>query len=569
MPRSSKFRVLASLAGAAFFAMACQGNNTGTGSQDLAPDQTLRFSMSDDVTSLDPAHVDAAVDITYLAEVFDGLLKFDKSLKIIPDAAKALPEISSDGLTYTFHLRNDVKFSNGDKVTSKDWVYSWTRTLKINDAYSSNLEVIKGAADVENGKATTISGLSAPDDYTLVAKLTAPAGFWLSQLAMPTASEVLSQKAVQQGGEDKWWQDPATYIGTGPFKMTVRTPKAHMEFEPVANWWGGSTGSLKKIVVDIGVKDTSAVQKFEAGGYDIVGEANNSPDPDSVLRYKADPAKSKLLNIYPGGRTTAVQYNFINGPFASKPGAKPGDPTVVANDPGLKGRQAFSQAINRDAVVDQACAHGATCEKATGGPLTKGFKGYLGDGADPNSKFDASAAKALYTAWDPDGSKVKGLKYRYNTNGFNDKIATAVTAQWQQNLGVKVEQAPSDFPTLQKDRKAKNVVLGRASWGVDYDDPQDWFSNLFTCAQARLNGGNDPAFCSPDLDTAAANGDKEPDRTKSLSFYNQASKILVDNVVWANLIYGTQPFMAQSWVSGAGHNSLYDFPWEGIKILKH
>src|SRR5690348_10554946 len=144
-----------------------------------------------------------------------------------------MPDVSSDGKQYTFHLRKDMKFSNGDKITSKDWIYSWTRTASINDAYASNLEAISGDADVENGKAKTISGLSAPDDYTLVAKLDDPAGYWLSQLAMPTATEVIDQKAVQAGGEDTWWQNPATYIGSGPFKMTQRVAKSVMEFAPV------------------------------------------------------------------------------------------------------------------------------------------------------------------------------------------------------------------------------------------------------------------------------------------------------------------------------------------------
>jgi oligopeptide transport system substrate-binding protein len=98
--------------------------------------------LSNDVTSLDPAHVSSAVDITFLNEVFTGLYRFDNNLKIQPDGASALPTISADGLTWTFPLRHDVVFSNGDKVTSADWVWSWTRTLRLNDAYASNLEAL-------------------------------------------------------------------------------------------------------------------------------------------------------------------------------------------------------------------------------------------------------------------------------------------------------------------------------------------------------------------------------------------------------------------------------------------
>src|SRR5207244_6529474 len=124
----------------------------------------------------------AAVDITFLQNVFNGLVKYNEKLQIVPDAAQGMPEVSPDGLTYTFHLRKDVKFSNGDAVTSKDWVWTFTRTLRLAQAYGSNLEAIKGATDVESGAAKTIAGLSAPDDYTVKAVLDQPAGYWLSQL---------------------------------------------------------------------------------------------------------------------------------------------------------------------------------------------------------------------------------------------------------------------------------------------------------------------------------------------------------------------------------------------------
>jgi ABC-type oligopeptide transport system substrate-binding subunit len=428
MTGSSKFRSLAIALGALFVVVAC-GNTPGGSSETLAADQTFRFGLSNDVTSLDPAHVSSAVDITFLNEVFTGLYRFDNNLKIVPSGASALPTISADGLTWTFPLRHDVVFSNGDKVTSADWVYSWTRTLRLNDAYASNLEPIKGAFDLENGKTTTLSGLSAPDAYTLKAQLYAPAGFFLTELAMPTASEVLDQKAITAGGgDDHWTENVSSYIGSGPWKMTARTPKQSMDFAPVKNWWGGDTGKLTGVHVDIGIDDVSRVKKFESGGYEVVGMANNGPGPDDILRYKNDPTKSKLLTIYPGARSTALGFNFIKGPFASKPGAKAGDDTTNASDPGIDGRRAFSMAIDRSQLTDIACVHSITCQPATGGVISKGLQGYLGDGADTYSKFDAAAAKALYTKWDPTGSKVKGLELRYNSNATNDKVYQNVQA---------------------------------------------------------------------------------------------------------------------------------------------
>ena len=568
MTRSSTFRSFAVALGALTLAAACGGGGGGGTSETLASDQTLRIGLQNDITSLDPAHVTSAVDITFLNEVFTGLYRFDNNLKINPDGASALPTISADGLTWTFALRHDVVFSNGDKVTSADWIYSWTRTLRLNDAYASNLEALKGAADVETGKATTISGLSAPDAYTLKAQLNAPAGYWLTQLAMPTAAEVLDQKVITAAGDDHWTESPSTYIGSGPWKLTARTPKQSMDFAPVKNWWGGDTGKLTAVHVEIGIDDVSRVKKFESGGYEVVGMANQPPGPDDILRYKADPTKVKLLNIYPASRTTGVGFNFVRGPFASKPGATPGQDTTNASDPGLDGRRAFSMAIDRTQLADIACAHGATCTPATGGPISKGLAGYIGDNTDPNAKFDAAAAKALYTKWDPTGSKVKGLEIRYNSSAGNDKVYANLQAQWKANLGIDVKLAPSDFPTLQRDRQQKLPIIGRASWGADYNHPQDWFDNLFTCAQAPIGRGGDEAYCNPAMDTIVSAADVKS-LDQATADYVNAGKMLVNDVVWMTLFYGTQTYMTQTYVRGAGYNGLYDYNWEGIRLLTH
>ncbi|TMB78898.1 MAG: hypothetical protein E6J46_04945, partial [Chloroflexi bacterium] len=269
--------------------------------------------------------------------------------------------------------------------------------------------------------------------------------------------------------------------------------------------------------------------------------------------------------------STAVGFNFVTGPFAAKPGAKPGDPTnsgSSTSDPGLDGRRAFSMAIDRNQLADIACAHAITCQPAFGGPIVKGFKGYLGDNGDPYAKFDAKAAKDLYKKWDPDGSKVKNLEYRYNTSPSNDKRAQNLQAQWKENLGIDVKLVPSDFPTLQRDRKKKIVILGRESWGIDYDHPQDWFDNLFNCAQAPIGRGNDEAYCNPDQDAITNAANAKPVE-QAVPDYVKAQKMLVNNVVWMTIDYGTQPYLVQPYVRGAGYNGLYDYGWQGIKLLQH
>ncbi|TMF89233.1 MAG: hypothetical protein E6I07_05165 [Chloroflexi bacterium] len=173
------FRALRSLAvvGAiGILVAACGGGTTTNQGTQLAADQTLRFPLNDDIGIFDPAFTNAAVDSAFTQNLFDGLLKFDKDMKIVPDIAESLPDVSSDGLTYTFKLRKDVKFSNGDKVTAKDFIYSWSRAAKLQGDYAAEVALVDGYKDVKAKKATTLSGMTAPDDYTLVVKLSEPGG---------------------------------------------------------------------------------------------------------------------------------------------------------------------------------------------------------------------------------------------------------------------------------------------------------------------------------------------------------------------------------------------------------
>ncbi len=309
-----------------------------------------------------------------------------------------MPDISSDGLTYTFHMRHDVKFSNGDPVTSADVLYSWNRAARLNDSYGIVFQPVVGYSAVAptsgNPTATTLSGLSAPDQYTVVAKLSAPAGYWLTEVALWTM-DVVDQKVIPNDTDKTWWTNPATAIGTGPFKLTAYVPKDHLSFANVPNWWGGSTGHLTDVEMTVLADQGSQVTKYENGGFDSVGPADNYPPLDAVRNFQANPAlKSQFVNI-PGGRTTWVGFNFTTGPFAPA-GGNIDDPIALA------GRRAFSEAIDRNALVNVACGPGGiTCKPATGGVISKGLQGYLGDGQDPSAVFDVTKAKADLQTWDP------------------------------------------------------------------------------------------------------------------------------------------------------------------------
>jgi len=514
-------------------------------------DQTLSFPINDDIGDLDPAHMSAAVDIDLFQNVFSGLYKFDKDLKEVPDIATKAPDISTDGLTYTFTMRHDAKFSNGDGIKADDFIYSWNRAARIQGDYASVFDPVVGYQAVADGKATTMTGLKKIDDYKFSATLGAPAGYWYTEVGLWTAW-VVSQKAITAGGgDDKWFTDTKTFIGSGQFRMTARTPKQSLDFEPVANWYGGSTGVLKKVHIEVIADQKAQVTKYESGNYSAIGPMNQSLTPEDVIRYNSDPVKKAQLTLAPQARTTWIGFNLKTGPFAGI-------------DAGKAGRHAFSTAIDRDQLVDIACSKGTACFKATGGIITKGLSGYLGDNTDPNTKFDAAAALAEYKAWDPDGSRVKGLVYSYNTSAFNKAVCENLASQWKKNLNVTVQCTAQDRKSFFAARNKCGYPIFRHSWGADYDHPQDWFDFLFVTNAG--SGGS--CYSNPALDAMAKDANTKV-LSQSVDTYKKMGQILVDQVIAPELLYGIQQYLVQPYVRGVGGNALYDWRWEAVRILQH
>jgi oligopeptide transport system substrate-binding protein len=520
--------------------------------EELAAVQALRFPVEDDIQTLDPAHAFAFADVALVGEVFAGLYSFDSGLKVLPALASGRPEVSPDGLNYTFHLRPNARFSNGDPVRADDVIYSWNRAAAISGPNAGIFDPVVGGVETERGSSKTIAGLTKSDDSTVQARLTAPAGYWLNELATVTAA-VVDQRVVESAAPDRWWQRPETLVGAGPFKMVERSPE-RVAFEPVAKWWGGSTGALRRVTADIGIDLASAVRAYEAGKYDVVGVGRQSPDPDDVLRYRNHKDRASELTIKPIGRSVWAGINFTKGPLAGQEGKD--------------GRRAFSQALDRRQLAAQVCGQGTLCSPATAGIIPKGLTGYLGDGADSNARFSPSDARARYRRWDPDGSKAAGLTYLYNSGQSNQKVAENLRAQWKSNLGVDVQLQAVDQSTWISRRRAREAILFRDTWTADFDSPADWLDNLFACPTAGAGRVNYGGYCNPSFDQLLARAHGEGD-ARATTEYQRASRLLVEDAAYAPLFYDNRAFLAKPYVRGAGFNALYDYRWEGIRILQH
>ena len=583
MARSSGYaRILGMAAVGVLVAAACGTSGGGNQqSQNLASDQTLKFPIGDDFGTLDPAQLDAESDSEVAQNMFNGVLKFDRNLNLVPDIAASMPTVSADGLTYTFKLRPDVTFSNGDKVTSKDVVYSWNRAAAQQGAYSTNLSAVAGfdklstkpppVATIEqllakNDPSVMMSGLSAPDDTTVVVKLAQPAGWFLSAVSLEsTTGMVVDQKVVSKDPAN-WWTKPDTAVGTGAYKMSARTPGQSVDFTAVSNWWGSPKPTVKNVHLDI-IKDASTRETgYEQGKYDLNGFGGYSNlNVDDILRIKNTSNLSKQLLLHPKVRTTWVNMNMVandvrqaKGPFADTPGSTSGKDL----------RMAFALAIDKAKLTQTVC-QGIVCVPATGGLITKGLKGYLGDNTDPLAKFDPAKAKSLLKSADPDGSKTKGLTYWYDPeNPLNKAVAENLQDQWNTNLGVQINVQAESHSQFIKDYLSGKFVMNRSGWQADYDHPQDWYDNLWGklagCPDSNCGSGYDSA----QYDQLLSQADAKP-LADALPMYRQLSKMLQDEVAYIPLYYSVGGFMIKPYVKGAGTNNFFDYWWNEYSILQH
>jgi oligopeptide transport system substrate-binding protein len=575
-----RLRLLAAVGAALLIAATGCGQGDQPVSGNLAADQTLRFPIADDVGTLDPAQIYTSADIQLAQNLFDGLVRYDDDLNVVSDLASGLPAISADQLTYTFKLQAGARFSNGDRVTSHDVVYSWNRAAVSQGPYSSILSAVAGfdrlpaqgpapsalerllAAD---DPSVRISGLTAPDDATVVVRLAHPAGWFLSALALPGAAGMVVDQRVVQKDPQGWWTRPATLVGTGPYRLSGRSPGESLDFQAVRDWWGNPRPSVLRLHLDVVAGATDREAAYEQGQYDLNGFGGASLLSRADLdRIKSTPKLAAQLASRPGTGSAWVGFNLTHdavrgaaGPFLDSLGR-----------PARDLRMAFALAVDKQRLAAAVCA-GMLCTPATGGLIPKGLKGYGGEGSDPLAAFDPTRARALLRGADPDGSRTRGLTFVYDAeSSLYRALAENLRDQWSANLGVHVDIQPEAHQQLLRDWRVGKLVLGRAGWQADYDHPQDWYGSLFGRAAGCPDSSCASGFDSAQFDQVAAQAAATP-LSSALPLYRQLGQMLSADAAYVPLVYSTRTYMIKPYVRGAGANNLLEHPWAEYEVLQH
>ncbi|GCE48614.1 peptide/nickel transport system substrate-binding protein/oligopeptide transport system substrate-binding protein [Thermosporothrix hazakensis] len=536
----------------AVMVVACGGGTANNNSSEKAKDQIYVSPIAgvEMIKTLDPAMVTDANSSSIIRMVYSGLVNFDKNLKLQGELAQDI-QLADDNVTYTFKLKPNLTFSNGDPLTSKEIVWSLNRALDPktkSPSAASYMSMIKGVDEFNAGKRSTLIGYSllAPDPGTVKIILSQPAQYFLQSLAYPT-SYIVNPKLVEKYG-DKWTDHSSEGAGSGQFVLTKAQRSVELILDRNEKYFGPKP-QLQRVV-----------RPFYKSG-DVTWKAYQS---NQLMRSGVPAAQRDAAKKLPNGQFTETKQLWISY-FALNYLISPFD--------NIKIRQAFALAINKD-ILSTNIDKGATIP--TNHIVPEGADGYnpnlTGPGGVKDTKGDPELAKKLFE----EGLKEKGLtretmptiKYTTSfTSSAGKQSAEAIQQMWEKTLGIKVVIDNLDWNTfLDVTNNARDndkaPMIWESGWIADYPDPQDWLTLLFTVpAQNSWNYGHDKSK-SPNLAEQKANmelmkkADAERDNAKRMQMYNQAEQQLVNDVAWIPLSQNKQASVTKPCVKNLVDNPM-------------
>jgi oligopeptide transport system substrate-binding protein len=488
----------------------------------------LPFSSQGDLTlwdigpmTLDPAISADVTSHTYVVQIFSGLVRLDHELSIEPDIAESW-EKSPDGKTYTFYLRQGVKFHSGREVKAVDFKYSWERACDPDTGSgtaATYLGDIVGAKDMLAGEAEEISGVEVIGDYTLRVTIDAPKAYFLDKLAYPTAF-VVDRANVESG--KNWWREPN---GTGPFKLKEWEEGQWLILERNQVYYG-EPAKLEQVVFRFLAFPPMAL--YEIGWIDVTPVSISYIDQ---VNDETNPLHQQLA-VTPELSLYYIGFNTAQPPF---------------DDVNI--RRAFCLAVNKERITKVILRD---MLNDADGILPPGMPGY--NEALKGLEYDVERAKELIAA-SKYGDVSNLPPITLTVEGYGNNIPSylgAIIQEWQQNLGVEIsvrQLETENFLYNLKQEKDEMFIMG---WVADYPDPHNFLDILFYTGSENNIFEYSNSSLNALLDQAAI----EQDGTDRLAMYQQAEQVVVDDAPCFPLWHGTNYILVKPYVKGYELNPL-------------
>ena len=513
-----------------------------------------------EVTTLDPNRISWSQDFRVAYSLWEGLYTLDPvTLNAIPGCADP---IENDRFqVFTFHIRPDAKWSNGDDVVAHDFVFGWRRMLQEPGEYTYLLHYIQGAEDYEAAFAKD----PAKADFSKVAivelgskllrvKLIHPCPPFPDMCTMPPffpQHEKSMEKFIDADGSSpyirrykKAFTLPPNLVTNGPYVLTDWEMSRRMRFEANPYYWDKAHVSCKT-VDQISSKDIEwAYTMFKNHAADWVPEFNG--DIAAELRARHD----DHLHIFPAFGTYFYSFNC-------QPSLNDGKPNPFAD---VRVRQAFSMAIDRQVIVEKVTRLGEIPS------ITYIPVGAFGDAYHSPTGLAMNLGRAqqlLADAGYPGGKGFPAVSLEYNNEAQHGPIAENIRRQWLQNLGVDIQLEGIELKMFRERLHNKDYAVARASWFGDYNDP-----STFTDKYKSSSDNNDSGWINKDYDKICNEADEEKDRVRRFQLYEKAEALLLQEAPILPIYTYTNSYLIADGVTGIPLNPRSLIVFKSVKVSR-
>jgi oligopeptide transport system substrate-binding protein len=495
--------------------------------------QTLERGNGPEPDSLDPQRAQGLTAHQILRDLYEGLVREDVSGQIVPAAAQSYSR-SADGKQYTFVLRAGLQYSNGAPLTADDFVYSLRRAVDplTLAPYASSLNVIRGATAISQGKAsTTTLGVRAVDPQTLQIDLEQASLDLPYRLSLPIALPVYRRNIEQYGAA---FVRPEHFVGNGAYVLQSWAPQANLTLQRNANYWNAGQVQIDNVRFHVTEDASAEAKRFAAGELHMTEYV----PPGRLVQLRAQ--FGSQLHLSPSLGTFFLGFNLQREPFKSNPAL----------------RAALNLAIDRERLVHSITGLGELPTYALLPPSLNIDSPAAQSRVAQNNAQRLSTAKALYAKAGYTQESPLQIELRYNTSLSNRRIALAVAAMWEENLGVQTKLRNEEWKVFVQNRRGARVTqIFRGGWNGDYADPLNFLEN-FQSGQT-VNG---VGFKNAEFDQALMQAKTAIDETSRIQAAARAQEILLQADAIIPLYVYTSKHLVSNKVCGFKPQPLDHYP---------
>ena len=510
--------------------------------QELADEQVFHKGNGAEVQTLDPHKAEGVPSSNVLRDLYEGLTSEAPTGEVIPGAAESWT-LSDDGMVYTFKLRQNAKWSNGDPVTAADFEYGLKRS--VNPAtlskYAYILAPIKNAEAISSGELKDIDalGVKALDATTLEVTLKASTPYFLGLLNHSSTSPVHKASVEEHG--DKFSR-PGKMISNGAYYLTEWVPQSQMKLERNVHYWDNANTTIDTVFYYPIEDQSTGLKRFRANELDFTYEL-----PYKQLTWIKENIGDELV-IAPYLGVYYFGFNLTQPPFKGN----------------FNLRKALSLAIDRDVITQKVTGAGEISAYNFVPPVNN-YTGQKPDWASWTQAERLAEAKRLYAEAGYSKDNPLTISIHYNTHENHKTISTAIAAMWKQSLGVDVELLNQEWKVFLETRKQKvDTQVFRAGWIGDYNDPYT-FSELML----SNSGLNDSAYYRDEYDTLLAKASVEADLQKRRELLEEAERMVMSELPIMPIYHYVTKRVVKKHIGGFHPNIMDHHFTKDLFIIKH